>query len=168
MLSYLKYIIEWRPDIINYLQKQILVIGVVLAIIILVLIKKDNHWREKVYYWGINSIYFVGIYMVTIGGRLPDKYDLSRLFSFSLTSEYLIQCLLNIMLFIPMGIIVFKKYNSILRTVLICVLIAVEIEILQYVLQVGFSEIIDIFTNAIGGGIGIGMLNIKRWLRNHR
>lgn len=168
MLSYLKYIIEWRPDIINYLQKQILVTSVVLAVIILVLIKKDNHWREKVYYWGINGIYFVGIYMVTIGCRLPNKYDLSRLFSFSLTSEYLIQCLLNIILFIPMGIIVLKKYNSTLLAVLICVLVAVEIEILQYILQVGFSETIDILTNAIGGGIGIGMLNIKRWLRNQR
>ncbi len=65
--------------------------------------------------------------------------------------------ILNILVFIPLGIYIsiLQKRLSIFGKVLICMLISLLIESLQYVMAIGALDITDVITNTTGGIIGI-------------
>ncbi len=67
------------------------------------------------------------------------------------------QCIMNVLVFIPIGVllsIVAKKWYVALA---IGVLLSLCIEMLQYLLAKGFCEIDDVIHNALGCLVGIGL-----------
>ena len=81
--------------------------------------------------------------------------------------------LANLIVFIPFGILVpkvFRGVNTVWKMALVTFIISVCIEIIQYILACGYSEVEDVIMNVIGGAIGyliikaIGKTNDKRKL----
>lgn len=76
----------------------------------------------------------------------------------------------NIIWFIPMGFFLayFMKSNRFIRVCILCLLISVWIETIQYLLVVGISDIDDVIFNTIGGIIGfcIYQIAIKKGIIN--
>lgn len=70
------------------------------------------------------------------------------------------EVLLNIALYTPIGFLFGCLYKRIVPTVLICVLLSVITEVLQYVLHRGLCETDDVIHNSIGGLLGFLFLNI--------
>lgn len=65
--------------------------------------------------------------------------------------------ILNILLFVPLGIflpIIHKKFNNILWTLFVGLIITLIIECLQYLTGFGIFDIDDIFNNILGTAIG--------------
>ena len=65
----------------------------------------------------------------------------------------------NILVFIPVGIYVcmLKKDWSILKKISVGFFISLGIEVLQFVLAIGATDITDLIGNTLGGIIGIGV-----------
>lgn len=64
------------------------------------------------------------------------------------------EILKNIWLFIPLGTVLYRIYPG-KRMIVICVLLSVGIEIVQYTSGKGLCELDDIISNSLGGCIGI-------------
>ena len=65
--------------------------------------------------------------------------------------------ILNILLFIPLGIflpVIHKKFNNIIRTLFVSLIITLMIECLQYLTGFGIFDIDDIFNNILGTVVG--------------
>lgn len=65
----------------------------------------------------------------------------------------------NVLIFVPMGIYfsMLFKHSKIYQNVIKIVLVSAGLEILQYVLAIGASDVTDIITNTMGGILGIGI-----------
>ena len=67
------------------------------------------------------------------------------------------EMILNVMIFVPLGLyagMLFKRW-FIVKKLLLIFLISLIIEVLQFILRLGVSDITDIITNAFGGIIGL-------------
>lgn len=63
----------------------------------------------------------------------------------------------NIVSFVPLGFlipIIFKKYRTLLETILICIMSIIGIEIFQFIAMVGYLDIDDILLNMFGCLLG--------------
>ena len=73
--------------------------------------------------------------------------------------------LANAIIFIPFGILVpkvFRGINTVWKMVLVTFITSVCIEIIQYVLACGYTEVEDVIMNVAGGTIGYwAIINIK-------
>ncbi len=77
--------------------------------------------------------------------------------------------LLNILLFIPWGILVggfYKKgfFKRIFNTTFICLLTSIFIELNQILSATGRFEINDMVTNTLGGFVGAVIISILMWI----
>ena len=65
----------------------------------------------------------------------------------------------NIVVFIPVGIYVcmLKKDWCILKKISVGFFISLSIEVLQFILAIGATDITDLIGNTLGGGLGIGV-----------
>ena len=72
---------------------------------------------------------------------------------------YLPQAILNVITFIPVGVLLGSVYRNIKwYTVLAtCASLSIVIETLQFVLKLGFTEFDDLFHNILGGLLGDGV-----------
>lgn len=72
----------------------------------------------------------------------------------------------NIILFIPMGIYIniLSKNLTIFKNIIKIAVISVFFECSQYIFGLGATDITDIFTNTIGGIIGIGIFALIKKL----
>ena len=88
----------------------------------------------------INLIPFMG--SVVVNGRI-----------------YINEIIDNILVFIPIGIYIcmLKEDWSILRKISVGVFICLGIEVLQFILAIGATDITDLIGNTLGGIIGIGV-----------
>ena len=88
----------------------------------------------------INLIPFMG--SVVVNGRI-----------------YINEIIDNILVFIPLGIYIcmLKEDWSILRKISVGFFISLVIEILQFILAIGATDITDLIGNTLGGIIGIGV-----------
>lgn len=76
-----------------------------------------------------------------------------------LGGEYLVMLysLANLVIFIPFGILVPKVFhgvNTIWKMILVTLITSVCIELIQYVLACGYSEVEDVIMNVTGGIVG--------------
>ena len=73
--------------------------------------------------------------------------------------------LANLIVFIPFGILmpkVFHEINTVWKMALVTFITSVCIEIIQYILACGYSEVEDVIMNVAGGTIGHwAIINIK-------
>jgi glycopeptide antibiotics resistance protein len=88
----------------------------------------------------INIIPFMG--SVVVNGRI-----------------YINEIIDNILVFIPLGIYIcmLKEDWSILRKISVGFFISLGIEVLQFILAIGATDITDLIGNTLGGIIGIGV-----------
>ena len=72
---------------------------------------------------------------------------------------YINEIINNILVFIPVGIYtcMLKQEWSILKKVSVAFFISLAIEVLQFILSIGATDITDLIGNTIGGIIGIGI-----------
>lgn len=66
---------------------------------------------------------------------------------------------LNILLFVPLGMIIRER-----RTVIIGIMLSLCIELIQYIFTLGYCEVDDVLNNSIGAVLGSGFVN-KYWKR---
>jgi len=85
-------------------------------------------------------------------------------------NSMLIQMALNIIVFIPVGILFGCAFSRLKwwQVLLICGGFSVLIEALQFVLKRGVSEFDDVFHNVLGCAIGYGVYLVVAWVVNPR
>lgn len=79
--------------------------------------------------------------------------------------QVIINIAANILIFIPLGIIIKTKYEnlSLLRVMIFTGLISLSLEIVQFLLKIGISDIDDILLNSFGGFLGgLLLINVRK------
>ena len=115
--------------------------GVYFLILVWTLLFKLNFSLEGLYRSrSINIIPFAGT--ATVNGRI-----------------HMTEIINNIIVFVPVGIYacMLKQECSILNKISIAFFISLGIEVLQFVLAIGSTDITDLIGNTLGGVIGIGI-----------
>lgn len=62
--------------------------------------------------------------------------------------------LLNIALFVPLGWYLCRRFGSIARAALVALAVSFVLEVLQYVFELGLTDIVDVCANTLGGFMG--------------
>jgi len=79
------------------------------------------------------------------------------------------EIIMNVVIFVPLGMyagILFKRWTT-SKKLFLFFLISLICEVLQYILNIGASDITDIINNTLGGLIGLMIFNrIEKALRN--
>ena len=119
---------------------KILFIGYTLILVWILLFKMSFSLDELYKSRSINIIPFMG--SVIVNGRI----DISEIIN-------------NIIVFVPVGIYIcmLKENWSILRKISVGFFISLGIEVLQFILAIGATDITDLIGNTLGGIIGIGV-----------
>ncbi len=76
------------------------------------------------------------------------------------TSSHLSEVLENVMIFIPLGVYLKMLKITDAKAILFGMTFSIGLEILQFILAVGASDITDIMTNTAGAAIGVGIYAI--------
>ena len=76
------------------------------------------------------------------------------------TSSHLSEVLENVMIFIPLGVYLKMLKIKDAKAILLGMTFSLGLEILQFILAVGASDITDIMTNTAGAAIGVGIYAI--------
>lgn len=104
-------------------------------------------------------LYLVAIMYFTLMYRKVGEPEIGILRSyqrFFTSADTRADILKNIWLFIPLGAILFRLYPK--KTILLAaILLSVAIEVVQYIMGVGFSELDDVISNGLGSALGFGM-----------
>lgn len=137
-------------------------------------------WKRKalqlaVIIYGICYLYIVIIYRLpqseTVLILTPfNSYAKAFKFKGDFLSNYVIRAIiLNIFLFIPLGMIVSSLFNGkVVLPFLIGVAIAIVTEITQYVAHLGWAEFDDVFNNSLGMLIGIWIYRALKLMLSKR
>lgn len=83
----------------------------------------------------------------------------------SLHSAIFIENVMNILIFVPIGFLLgcVNKDIGWKRVMVITVCISASIEILQFILHRGFTEVDDVIHNTLGAIVGFGLYSIFVW-----
>lgn len=152
----------FRLDNILNTYPYLVLIGGVIAILLAIFLRGKARMVFVILYLG-----FV-IYMTMAWREQGNQRTALLLFSsyrrFFSSSSMRRQINNNIWLFIPLGVGVcsaLKNHTSTARaallTTIVCILISVGIEIVQYVAGIGLAEVDDVVSNGLGGVIGAGI-----------
>ena len=119
---------------------KILFIAYTLILVWILLFKMSFSIDELYKSRSINIIPFMG--SVIVNGRI-----------------YISEIINNIIVFVPVGIYIcmLKENWSILRKISVGFFISLGIEVLQFILAIGATDITDLIGNTLGGIIGIGV-----------
>lgn len=85
----------------------------------------------------------------------------------SLRSAIYIENVMNILMFVPMGFLLgcVNKDIGWKRVMVIAVCISASIEILQFILHRGITEVDDVIHNTLGAIVGFGLYSIIVWIK---
>ena len=156
----------------NAHQLELLVLAIILMIVIIITLRR-KFAEKKVYKCSmlISGLYIAGIFYITVFSRKRGQvleYNHEIFWSYRaalVDGGYLEEIGLNILLFVPLGVIwgslikEGKKYFYLLIVIFGGVLSAC-IEFLQYKWKCGFSEIDDVISNFFGIILGIIIWNL--------
>jgi len=123
------------------MNKKQIICGIVLilytAVLVWLVLFKMSFSLADIY--PVREINFIPFYYSASSGDIP-----------------LYEIVLNVILFIPFGFLLYKTFQRMTFSsgVLAVFLVSLAFEILQYVFSVGVSDITDLITNTAGGGIG--------------
>ncbi len=84
---------------------------------------------------------------------IPFHYDVER-------SYHLSEVLKNVMFFIPLGVYFKMLRFTNAKAILFGMTFSLSLEILQFILAVGATDITDIITNTTGTAIGVGIYSL--------
>lgn len=157
----------------------LIIISAVVIWVIAGLLSSKKVWLARI--WKILNhivfiIIFIAILYLTIFSRSKiDELEVCLIpfYSFYLAkenSELYRTMLMNIFLFVPLGLSlpnVFAGHkNSVCRAVLLIIVLSVVIELVQFLFQLGRAEIDDVLCNLLGGIIGAGAYIFSKKLLN--
>ena len=85
-----------------------------------------------------------------------------RMESQDLQYSMYVENLMNVLMFVPFGLLLGCSFKGITWKVvlLVTLFVSVSIESLQYILKLGFAEFDDVFHNTIGAFLGFGLYAI--------
>lgn len=138
----------------------------VLGDLFLAFLLRGLEYKKRIIFFVILVEYIILIYSTTIFFRPiqeSQEYNFRLFWSFAAflegKSAVIAEKILNIVVFVPVGLLLGIGYK---RRMWYCVLLissflSVLIEILQFVLNRGFSEFDDVFYNTAGGMLGFGV-----------
>ena len=127
----------------NKVKPLTIVLTVIYAVIVVwIILFKMSALSEIVYLDHIRSI-----------NLIPFYYDVE-------TSSHLSEVLKNVLIFIPLGIYfqMLKITNT--KTIFTGMAFSLSLEIMQFILAVGATDITDIITNTAGTAMGIGVYSL--------
>ena len=112
----------------------------IVALVWIILLKLQFSFASLDHFRGINLIPFAG--SVIVNGKI----ELSEIFK-------------NIIIFIPYGIYIYmlKPKWKFINHIVPIILTSLALEILQYILSIGATDITDLIGNTIGGVVGLGI-----------
>lgn len=157
------YLGNWK----NAHQLEILVFCIVIVLSVTRILKKKMKSKQfNKYALLVLTLYVSAVFYMTVFSREKDEilvYNFEIFWSYKLALRdvgYLEEIVLNILLFVPLGIIgasLIKNEKKYLYGIVLGIggLISACIEILQYKLQCGLSETDDIISNTLGIILGI-------------
>lgn len=162
-MKIVRYLSNWK----NAHQREIIIffIGIVLGVG-LNLKQKLSKRQFRQYCAVVSVLYILVILYITVFSRTPGKvtdFNYEIFWSYKLAlhnTGYLSQIILNIMMFMPLGIIwagMVENYRCVFYLLIIFLGGALSCcaEYMQYYLQCGFSEIDDVISNVLGVILGI-------------
>lgn len=136
--------------------------------------KSNQRIITKVYgvLWSLTSAFIVVMTLFRIPTRDYMKFVIIPLQSWSIViesgnMELLLQIIMNIVMYIPLGILLpccFKVYEKISYIILTALISSGIIEVLQLFLKIGLFEVDDIINNVFGTVIGIGIYRVMKYL----
>lgn len=80
--------------------------------------------------------------------------------------EFVPEAIMNVVAFIPIGFLLGSSFASmkLWKVIIIACLFSLGIEILQFIMMRGFSELDDVMHNTLGSMIGYGVYRLVAWL----
>lgn len=80
--------------------------------------------------------------------------------------EFVTEAIMNVIAFIPIGFLLGCSFVSLKwwKVIIIACLFSLGIEILQFIMMRGFSELDDVMHNTLGSMIGYGVYRLVAWL----
>ena len=108
----------------------------------------------------VYSILFFAIIMLKSRGVQEFNLDISDLYRSLI--EYPVSVFANLLLFIPVGVLIFKYCKSMSKAFGLALAFIVAIETLQYLLHLGIFDIVDIVVDMFGFSIGFLTLSILK------
>ena len=133
---------------ILYNNEVAVIISAALLILISSLVSKKGN--------GILLVFYIAVILyMTLMFRMEISSGRSPLPALSLGKNFSVNVgmINNILLFVPLGAILFRLYRRRL-VILIPVFFSIGIELVQYFFRIGFCEWIDVLCNSIGGMLG--------------
>lgn len=144
--------------------------------LILFIKKKPSHW----YYALLLTVYGVFLFLMTVLFRPNEVEDTDPYLFWSYVEGFngktylFVQIVLNIILFMPIGILIAGcvKSRGALKTFLVGFSLSVTIEVLQLLFSKGLAEFDDVFHNTLGCLLGFYLVRgcqsiIKRAKSHH-
>lgn len=104
----------------------------------------------KLIKWLFALLYILVVFSFTLFGRTAQAEPIFKGLFWELQSGMWFDIGLNILLFVPLGLIIGGW-----KGLIICFALSGLIETIQYIYQIGYCELDDILNNTIGAGIGI-------------
>ena len=86
--------------------------------------------------------------------------------SADLQSSLYVHNMLNVLMFVPVGLLLGCAFNDIgwKRMLVVALCLSVSIEVLQFILQKGFAELDDVMHNVLGAALGFGIYCSCAWV----
>ena len=132
----------------------------------------DRKSYRKIALWSMLTVWFGALIYLMFLYRLPGGYRRIVLNAFHmyrsagrklvLTNQSLRQILFNILLFIPLGAILFCLTHQWWIAIAVGIEISVLAEGLQYVTYLGWADIDDVISNGIGVVVGVGICRLLK------
>ncbi|BCZ45747.1 VanZ family protein [Clostridium gelidum] len=127
---------------------------------------KDNNKTKKLTNV-LFMIYLIALFWIIIfkfNVRLPSLRNMRNINLIPFSEPLMLngkiafgEMIMNVVIFVPLGIyagILFKRWST-LKKLFLFFLISLICEVLQYILNIGASDITDIINNTLGGLIGL-------------
>ena len=120
----------------------------------------------------MSFLYIYLVFGITVLFRITNSnagYNFNLFWSYKAISDgdvnLIIENVMNVLVFIPLGILLGLAWQSIKwwHLLVIALFVSITIEIFQYYLHRGFSEIDDIVHNVLGCMIGLGLLSLIKF-----
>ena len=113
------------------------------------------------------ALYILIILWITLFSRTPGTVRIFRSLFWEIEMRYWVDIRLNILLFLPFGFLLGTVTDD-WRIVLFGFILSVFIELLQYILALGWCQADDVLNNTIGTSVGFGIDRListlpKKW-----
>ena len=132
--------------------------------------RKSNHFTQLLFFIYLLLLIWIILFKLQFSMEALDRGRALNLIPFHYGkgiggAYHLKEMLDNVLIFMPMGILPKSKFYT---KLLLIAGTSLCLEIAQYVLAVGRTDITDLITNTAGGFLGLALYGIVNWLLKDR